>query len=290
VLEVTFETMEGGRRLRVARLGSGPPLVLLHGYPDNLQIWSELAPRIAEQFEVTAFDWPGMGYSDAWPGGASPFQMANRLLALLDRWEIQRATLVGIDMGGQPALVFAAQHPERTDGLIVMNSLAMWDEVTSWEIALLRRFQLNRLIIRHFPRIVFSRAERTFLPPGVSLPPELRSDLWDGFKRAEVRKYISRMCAGYQATLPRLPQLYANIKCRTLILWGENDKHFPSAHGDRLHQVISGSRLSIVPQAEHWMVWYLAEKVAAAIRAFQSRVSEGPFAQLRCIDSIELPP
>ncbi len=270
MLDATFESMEGGRRLRVARLGSGPPLVLLHGYPDNLQIWSALAPRLADRFEVIAFDWPGMGYSDVWPGGASPFQMATRLLALLDRWKIQRATLAGIDMGGQPALVFAAQHPERTSGLVVMNSLVQWDEVTSWEIALLRRFQLNRLIIRHLPRIVFNRAEQTFLPLGVSLPLELRSDLWNGFKQVEVRKFISRMCAGYQATLPRLPDLYPRINCPTLILWGENDQHFPPAHGERLQRAIAGSQLLVVPRAEHWMVWYLADKIASAITAFQS--------------------
>ena len=269
MLETKFESMEGGRRLRVARVGSGPPLVLLHGYPDNLQIWSELAPKLADRFEVIAFDWPGMGYSDTWPGGASPFQMANRLLVLLDRWGIRNATLAGIDMGAQPALVFAAQHPERTSGLVVMNSLVLWDEVTSWEIALLRKFQLNRLIIRHFPRLVFYRAERTFLPAGLSLPPELRSDLWNGFKQVEVRKFISRMCAGYQGTLPRLPELYSRITCPTLILWGENDKHFPPAHGERLHRAIAGSQLSIVPHAEHWMVWYLAQEVATALKSFR---------------------
>lgn len=268
MLDTTFDRLENGRRLRVARFGAGPPLVLLHGYPDNLQIWSELAPKLANQFEVIAFDWPGMGYSDAWSGGASPFQMANRLLALLDCWEIKRATIAGIDMGGQPALVFAAQHPERTDGIIVMNSLVLWDETTSWEIEVLRRLQVNRFIIRYLPGTVFNRAEKTFLPLGVSLPPELRSDFWRSFSRAEVRKYISRMCAGYQATLPMLPALYAKIQCPTLVLWGENDKHFPTAHGERLHRLISGSRLSILPRAEHWMIWYLAEDVAAAVKAF----------------------
>lgn len=270
MLESNFEILEDGRRLRVARVGSGPPLVLLHGYPDNLQIWSELAPKLADRFEVIAFDWPGMGYSDAWPGGASPFQMANRLLSLLDRWGIEKATVAGIDMGGQPALVFAAQHPERTSALAVMNSLVLWDEVTSWEIALLRKFQLNRLIIRRFPRLVFNRAERTFLPPGTSLSHELRSDLWEAFNRTEVRKFISRMCAGYQGTLPRLPEFYSRINCPTLILWGENDKHFPPAHAERLHRAISGSQLSIVPDGEHWMVWYLAQKVATALKAFQN--------------------
>ena len=63
----------------IARLGSGRPVILLHGYPDNLQIWSEVAIRLADQFEVIAFDWPGMGNSDDWSGGTTPFHMADRL-------------------------------------------------------------------------------------------------------------------------------------------------------------------------------------------------------------------
>ena len=91
----------------------------------------------------------------------------------------------------------------------------------------------------------------------------------ESFRRPEVRAFISKMCAGYQGTLSRLPELYGRIACPTLVLWGEKDKHFPPAHGERLHRSISGSQLTIVPQAEHWMVWYLAEEVASAIKEFQ---------------------
>jgi pimeloyl-ACP methyl ester carboxylesterase len=270
MLRTSFERLQNGRRLRVARMGSGPPLVLLHGYPDNLQIWCELAPRLADRFEVIAFDWPGMGYSDAWPGGATPSHMADRLLALLDEWGIERAGLVGMDMGGQPALAFAARHPERVLKLTVMNSLVLWDERTSWEIRILRRFGWNRLIIRRLPWFVFRRAEMTFFPPGVRLPHQLRQDLWESFKRSEVRAFIARMCAGYQGTLPRLPELYGRIMCPTLVLWGEQDKHFPPAHAERLHAAISGSRLEIIPGAEHWMAWYLADEVGKRIDNFMS--------------------
>ena len=94
LLATTYETAPNGRVLRVARLGAGAPLVLLHGYPDNLQIWCELAPRLADRFAVIAPDWPGMGYSEAWPGGATPTHQADRLLALLDAWGIDRAGVV----------------------------------------------------------------------------------------------------------------------------------------------------------------------------------------------------
>lgn len=270
MLQTKLEPLTSGRRLRIARLGSGPPVILLHGYPDNLQIWSELATRLTDRFEVIAFDWPGMGYSDAWSGGTTPFHMADRLHKILDELNIERANLVGMDMGGQPALVFAAQHPERMHHLVVMNSLVLWDEKTSWEIQLLRKYGWNRFIIRNFPSLVFKRAEMTFLPRGMKLPFELRADLWKSFSQSEVRSFIARLCAGYQGTLERLPELYKTITCPALVLWGEHDQHFPPEHARRLHEAIQGSSLQIIPGAEHWMAWYLADTVAESIRAFMS--------------------
>jgi pimeloyl-ACP methyl ester carboxylesterase len=268
LLATTAETAPNGRRLRVARLGDGPPLVLLHGYPDNLQIWCELAPRMAKRFTVIAPDWPGMGYSEAWPGGATPFHMSDRLRALLDGWGLEKVMLAGFDMGAQPALALAAHHPGRVDRLVVMNSLVQWDEATSWEIRLLRRFAWNRLILRHLPRLVFWRAERTFLPRGVRLPADLQADLWGAFRRPEVRAFIAKMCAGYQGTLPRLPELYPTIAVPTLVLWAGRDTHFPIAHAERLHAAISGSVLQILEDAGHWMPWHRAAELATRLETF----------------------
>ena len=259
-----------GRCLRLARLGHGPPLILLHGYPDNLQIYCELALRLANHFEVIAFDWPGMGYSEAWPGGTTPFHMADRLRVLMDELDLERASLVGMDMGGQPALAFAAKNPERVDHLIVMNSLVLWDEQTSWEIRILRKYGWNRLILRRLPGIVFRRAERTFLPRGLRLSRELRHDIWESFRQPEVRGFIARLCAGYQGTLERLAEQYSNIVCPTLVLWGERDQHFPLAHATRLHLAIPDSSLQVISGAEHWMAWYLADEVAQSIGSFIS--------------------
>jgi len=271
MLAAEIQVLPDGHRLRVARLGSGPPAVLLHGYPENLRIWCELAPRLADRFEVIAFDWPGMGYSDAWPGGAAPAHKAEQLRALLDHWGIERAGLIGMDMGGQPALSFAASHPGRTRFLVVMNSLVFGDEETSWEIRILRKFGWNRFILRRMPRAVFRRAERTFLPDGVRLPEELRSDFWESFRQAEVRRFISKMCAGYQGKLGTLPEIYKRIACPALVLWGERDPHFPPAHARRLHAAIASSELRIVPGAGHWMAWDRAAEVADAIGEFTGR-------------------
>jgi pimeloyl-ACP methyl ester carboxylesterase len=149
-----------------------------------------------------------------------------------------------------------------------MNSLVIWDEKTSWEIALLRKFGWNRVLLERLPRAVFFRAIRTFLPRGYTLSAELRGDLWESFQRADVRKYVVRMCAGYQGTLPRLKQLYPCIQTASLFLWAERDKHFPVAHARALSEMVPGARLEVIAKAEHWMALNLAEEVSSRILRF----------------------
>jgi len=257
-----------GKTLRLARAGRGTPIVFLHGYPENLQIWCRVAPLLVDRFETVAFDWPGMGFSDEWPGSATPERQAGRLLTILDDLGIVRPVLVGIDMGAQPALVFAAMHPDRVRRLIVMNALVFGDERTSWEIHLLRRFGFNRFALRALPGVILYRAEQTFLPWNTRIDPALRADFHRAFRSPAVRRFITKMCAGYQGTLDRLPSFYDRIESPTLILWAESDHHFPVDQAKRLHRTLPGSMLEIVPGGTHWMTLVRASSVAESIAAF----------------------
>lgn len=252
MLATRFDDVNG-KRVRYFRGGEGPPIVFLHGYPDNLQIWSAVAPLLGG-FEVIAFDWPGMGGSEAWAGGATPFHMADRLIALLDHWRIPRAAIVGTDMGGQPAVVAAAQHPDRVSHLIVSGSLLQWDAPTSLDIAVLRKFRFNQFFLKHFPRQVFRRA----VP---AIDEDVRNDFWEHFRRPEVRHFIVRMCAGYQGTLPKLP---SEVSVPTLCLWGSNDRHFPVIHAQRLH----GAKVQIIEGGEHWLPLQKPREFANAVSVF----------------------
>src|SRR5436853_7688647 len=115
--------MHRGRRLRVAQLGNGPPLILLHGYPDTLQVWSRLAPLLSAAHRLIAFDWAGMGHSEAWPGGATPYDMAERLRVPLTVCPLGKATGLGMDPSRQPALAFGADYRQRAPPLFRMTSL-----------------------------------------------------------------------------------------------------------------------------------------------------------------------
>jgi hypothetical protein len=90
LLTTTFVDV-GGRRVRMARLGAGHPLLLLHGYPDNLQVWHRLAPRLVRGHEVIALV---AGRMTVTPDGGSPTVIATGDLAVFPRgwsgtWDIE---------------------------------------------------------------------------------------------------------------------------------------------------------------------------------------------------------
>ena len=244
---------------------SNPTIVLLHGYPDNLQIWYRLAKKLRENFYVFSFDWPGMGYSEKWEGGGTPLIMAQRLEVILNHFNLKKVTLLAHDMGGQVALVYAAKFPTRVKSTFVMNSLLMWNEKTSWEIELLRKYKLNQLIIRKLPRVVFNRATKTFLRNKNSLSPELKDDLWIAFNSNKVRSYIVSMCAGYQAQLNRLPNYYEKIKCPVVLIWGEKGKHFDIKHAYSFKRIHSKTNIIQINNSYHWMALENFEEIAQII-------------------------
>jgi pimeloyl-ACP methyl ester carboxylesterase len=268
MLNTRTETHNGDIPLRVAMAGEGECVIFLHGYPENLQVFSAIFPPLAGSHRVIAFDWPGMGYSAPWKGGLTPLLMAGRLAQLMQEWGIEKAHFIAQDMGAQPALLFAAKFPERVHSLVIMNALISDNAATSWEIDLLRKFRINRLLLRHFPGLVFFRAVQTFLPFRFRLPAALRAEMWRAFRQPAVRECIIRMCAGYDAQLKRLPEWYRDIRCPVLILWGEKDKHFPPRQADELAAILPHATLRIIKGGMHWMVLQKPDEVLRHIREF----------------------
>lgn len=110
-----------GLAYNVERVGSGPPLVLLHGFTGSVATWQPFVPALATRFETIAIDLPGHGASDA-PDDPARYRMP-RVVAdlgmLLDRLNAERAAWLGYSMGGRVALHFAVAWPARVAALIV---------------------------------------------------------------------------------------------------------------------------------------------------------------------------
>src|SRR5580692_9621831 len=93
--------------------GEDPPIVLMHGFPDDHNIYDRLLPLLSPRRAV-AFDWRGYGRSDrADLGGFSVQEHVAELEALLDQLGIGRAVLVGHDASGPDAVAFTIAHPQR---------------------------------------------------------------------------------------------------------------------------------------------------------------------------------
>ena len=103
--------------------GEDPPIVLMHGFPDDHRIYDKLLPQLSPRRAV-AFDWLGYGRSDRPEAvGFSLEEHGSLLAAVLDDLGIGRAVLVGHDASGPDAVAFAVAHPQRLAHLVLLNTM-----------------------------------------------------------------------------------------------------------------------------------------------------------------------
>jgi pimeloyl-ACP methyl ester carboxylesterase len=105
----------GELRLHAVIGGEGPPLLLVHGWPETWYAWRLLMPALARDFEVIAVDQRGIGLSDKPADGYDTGTLAGDLVALMDALGHQRFAVVGHDTGFAISYALAADHPDRVD-------------------------------------------------------------------------------------------------------------------------------------------------------------------------------
>lgn len=122
-----------GATLYVRVGGRGPAVVLLHGFGDTGAMWSPLAARLAARHTVVVPDLRGMGLSSHPEGGYDKWTQAGDIRAVLRQLGIDRAVIVGHDIGTMVAFAYAARYPDKTDKLVVMDApvpgVPPWDQL-----------------------------------------------------------------------------------------------------------------------------------------------------------------
>jgi len=103
----------GGIRQHVVIGGDGPPLLLVHGWPENWYQYRALMPALARDYTVIAVDQRGMGLTEKPKSGYDSATLGNDLVALMDELGYQRFSVVGLDTGMVISYALAADHPER---------------------------------------------------------------------------------------------------------------------------------------------------------------------------------
>lgn len=120
----SFDIVVEGMRYHVERAGTGPPLVLLHGFTGSTRTWARLIPLFANQFTTIAVDLPGHGRSDS-PEDLGRYRLdrfADDLAAILDRLGVSRTAMLGYSLGGRAAMRFGVRHPSRLAALVLESA------------------------------------------------------------------------------------------------------------------------------------------------------------------------
>lgn len=261
----------GGARLyyyAAGTRGGGEPLVLIHGFPTSSHLWQDLVPLLPEGRRVVVLDLLGYGRSD--PPGELPLDIkahAERLLVLLDLLGINRACLIGHDVGGGIAQAVAVKSPHRVSHLCLINSVA-FDEWPSREVKMARA---TLPLTRHLPA--------TWLL-GV-----LKTELARGFVDQElgarsIERYVKPFAtpAGRDLLVAHLEALdsadtieigtrLGSVPAPTTIIHGAHDPFLPVSVARRLQQAIRGSTLEVLETGRHFLPEESPERLAELITA-----------------------
>ncbi|GAA4823552.1 alpha/beta fold hydrolase [Nocardioides caeni] len=240
-------------RVSVVDVGSGPPLLLIHGLGGTWRNWEANIPGLARHHRVIALDLPGFGGSEPYAGEVSVARYVATLVELLDQLDVLEATIVGNSMGGLLAMETALVRPDRVTATVLVSSGGL--PLTSWRhqrVLIPQARLVNRLLRRPVCRWALRRSQlaRVLLGGQVffdarSVPPELLSAALDGLG---AHGFAAALDAGsdYDARV-RAP----GIRKPTLVVWGRQDPLLPVEMGHELHELIRGSHFEVWDRTGH---------------------------------------
>jgi pimeloyl-ACP methyl ester carboxylesterase len=250
----THDLTVDGVRVRLHQSGAGPDVLLLHGFPETLQSYWDVAPRLAPRFRVHAIDWPGFGASDR-PRGFdyNPRGFAAFLEKLLPALELKKPHLVGPDIAMSPVLLFAAAHPDRAGRIVVGDGKwAVRTRTLSWELRVIETPILSSVLVHLAPRMAMAMTwQRGFFRPR-RLPRPIWEDMLAPARYADARAISSRYFLAMNRDLATCEQQVREVKSPLLVVWGSHDVFIDKAMGEEL-AAVTGARLEIIPEAGHFL-------------------------------------
>ncbi len=277
----------GGLRLHYVEAGSGPPVLLLHGFPEFWLAWRHQLPALAAAgYRAIAPDLRGYNLSDK-PDGISAYRLRHLVsdIAELIRWTGEASVvLAGHDWGGAIAWYVAKDYPDLISRLIILNAphpVAMKRELGTW--AQRRRswyafaFQvpaLPELAIRVFDFAILRRIlRRDPVRPGAftdnDIEAYVRALSQPGALTSTIN-YYRALRAGSRGR-PSGPRWRdATIAAPTLLIWGERDRYLGLPLLDGLERLVDSLRIERIPDASHWVQADAPDRVNELILTFLS--------------------
>jgi 3-oxoadipate enol-lactonase len=241
---VPFALTEDGVRLhyRVDGPADGSPVLLINPLGTDLRMWQPQVDALADRFRVIRYDSRGHGQSDAPPGPYTLERLALDALALLDTFDIQRANVCGLSLGGLVALWLAIYRPARVRRAVFANTAARIGSVESWT-ARIEAVQAGGMaairdaILARFLSVGYRARE-----------PAVTRQIAEMLDRTPLHGFIGACAALRDADLRHLA---STVEAPSLVIGGELDEATPPAQAEDLHAAIVPSELMVIPGVAH---------------------------------------
>ncbi|MGH7663510.1 MAG: alpha/beta fold hydrolase [Gemmatimonadaceae bacterium] len=226
-------------------LGTGVPVVFIHGFPHNRTLWAPQFGAFLDRCRCIAPDLRGFGESAAAP----PFTVdryADDVAKLLTTLGIDRAVIVGLSMGGYVAFAFWRRHHDRARGLVLADTRAGADDAEGVEkrraLIELAREQGSAAVAAAQITGMVGRSTR-------EKHPDIVDAVYAMLETATVEGIVGALEA--MIARPDSTATLQTIDVPALIIVGDEDVLTPVAHAREMHRLIAGSRLEILSGAGH---------------------------------------
>ncbi len=247
--EATYTTV-GDSHIRYAVEGSGPVVVLIHGFASSLDVWTRLATELSKQYTVVRLDLKGFGWSDRSEGDYSPQAQSEIVWGLLEQLKVDSFSVVAHSWGSSVALQMALDKPQRIekialyDGWVYEEQLPaffVWSRSPVFGQALFRLWYKERVDDRmamafYDPERYVSQDFAEHVETTLERPGSVRAAL----AAVETQRYAE------------VQQRYSEITTPTLLLWGEADAVSPVWVGERLASQLPDAEIEIYGSCGHF--------------------------------------
>ena len=244
-------------------LGSGPPVVLLHPFPANHNLWKPAAQALTTRYRVILPDLRGHGESGVGDGPATMEKHAADIARVLDREEVRRAAFVGVSIGGYALFEFWRKYRARVDALVLCNTKAQADTPEARAV----RLQAATFVLERGTELFFG----SMIPKLMGKTTrDTRPDLVEGALRMmrtmspEDVAMVQRGMAERQDSVETLK----TINVPTMLVTGDEDILTGVAEAELMRQNISGSEIKLIAKAGHYSPWEQPEEVGKLLRKF----------------------
>ncbi|UAJ09657.1 alpha/beta hydrolase [Polymorphobacter megasporae] len=249
----------------------GVPLVLLHGSNASLHTWEPWVARLGDRFRIISFDLPAHGLTGPAPDGQySQSAYAKVLAAVVANRRLTRFVLAGNSMGGGVAARYAADHPDRIAGLILVDaSGALYPEGardTPLALRIARAPIIRDIASSITPRSLIAASFAGAVSNKAVMTPAMIDRYWELLRYPGNRAAtLDRFAQGYSSVSPAD---LARIDAPVLILWGRDDRFIPVASAAYFAANLPQSRTIIYDGIGHLPMEEMPDRSAADVGGF----------------------